>query len=514
MIMMKKRCIQVVPAAMAVMVLLSACAGTPAKTAAEDGLSLDEGIAQIARGLEDGLPAGTRVAVVNLESPSAYFSDYVLQELQGVLVSNQRLVVVERAKLELLRNEAQFQMSGEVDGETAVNMGKWLGAQFVVAGNLADLNGRYRFRFNATDVETAAQKVSPAATVRRDNDIAALLPAGTALAQVSDKADPALMTAYFNAGFAHYEAKRYTEAAADFTLALAVKKDDEASLRYRAYSYYYLKDYDRSITDMSRLIEMNPGNAGRYYHSRSAAYGKKGDMDRAIADCNEVLRLNPDEAGAYSNRGNAYDGKGEYDRAIADFNEAIRLNPNSTDAYSNRGMAYEHKREYDKAIADHTQAIRINPRNAVAYYNRGNAYYRKGEYNGALADYNEALRHNPDLPEAYVNRGLVYILKGEYDKAIADCTLAIRHNPDLPGAYAFRGVAYADKGEPDRAIADYTQAIRLNPNYVDAYDDRGDAYVMKEDYARARADWEKVLQLNPNHTYARRSLEQLRRDGH
>ena len=67
--------------------------------------------------------------------------------------------------------------------------------------------------------------------------------------------------AYFNAGMAHYEAKRYAEAAAEFSRALEVKADDGAALRYRGLSYYYLKDYDRSITDMSRLIRMRPDNA-------------------------------------------------------------------------------------------------------------------------------------------------------------------------------------------------------------------------------------------------------------
>jgi hypothetical protein len=40
---------------------------------------------------EAGLPEGTRVAAVNFESPSAYFSDYVLEELRGILTNNRRL---------------------------------------------------------------------------------------------------------------------------------------------------------------------------------------------------------------------------------------------------------------------------------------------------------------------------------------------------------------------------------------------------------------------------------------
>jgi tetratricopeptide (TPR) repeat protein len=460
---------------------LFSCA-TADRGAGGEGLSLDQGIARIAQGLEDGLPAGTRVAVVNLESPSAYFSDYVLQELQGVLINNQRLVVVERAGLELLRNEVQFQMSGEVDGETAVNMGKWLGAQFVVAGNLTDLGGRYRFRFNATDVETAAQKVSPAVTVGNDRTIAYMLPAGAAPppAQVPAKPDPALAAAYFNAGLAHYEAKRYTEAVADFTRALAVKKDDEASLRYRAYSYYLLKNYDGTITDVSRLIQMNPGNAESYYLARSDAYVKKGEYDKAIADCNEVLRVNPDYADAYDSRGVAYSDKGEYDKAIADFNEALRINPNYAETYNNRGVAYGKKGEYDKAVTDFTQALRLNR----------------------------------NLAEAFSNRGFAYAKKGEHDRAIADHDQAIRLNPNIAGAYRSRGDTYYDKGEPDRAIADYSQAIRLDPNDAGVYVNRGNNYAGKGDFARARADWEKALQLDPANAGARYNLERLRGMGY
>jgi hypothetical protein len=134
-------------------------------------------LAQIARSIEAGLPAGTRIAAVNFESPSARFSDYVLEELQGALVNNRKLVVTECSKLELLRNEISFQMSGEVSDESATSLGKWVGAQALITGSLTDIGGgNYRCRFNAIDVETAVQKVSPAVTIARDNTIAFMLP--------------------------------------------------------------------------------------------------------------------------------------------------------------------------------------------------------------------------------------------------------------------------------------------------------------------------------------------------
>jgi tetratricopeptide (TPR) repeat protein len=398
-------------------------------------LSLDEGIAQIARGLEEGLPQGRRIAVVNFESPSAKFSDHVLEELQGYLVNGKKLVVTERSKLELLRNELSFQMSGEVSDESAVYIGHSLGAEVIVTGILTDLNGQDRIRFNAIDIETAVRQLSPAVTIGNDRTIAYMLPAVAAPppAQVPSKPDPALAVAYFNTGFAHYEAGRYAEAVVDFTRALEVNKDDEASLRYRAYSYYYLKDYDGTITDMSRLIAMNPGNEESYL-TRSAAYDGKGEYNRAIADCNEALRLNPNYAAAYNNRGFAYNGKGEHDRAIADYNQALRLNSNYADAYYNRGIAYYYKGEHDRAIADYTQTLRLNPNLAQAYVNRGVAYGDKGEYDRAIADYDQALRLNPNYADAYLNRGNAYYYKGDYAHARADWEKALQLNPNNANA--------------------------------------------------------------------------------
>jgi hypothetical protein len=97
-------------AAAVLLAALAGCAGTPEAVVEEsgEGLSLEEGIAQIAEKIEAGLPAGHRVAVVNFQSPSAYFSDYVLEELQGILVNHKKLVVTERSKLELLREEADM----------------------------------------------------------------------------------------------------------------------------------------------------------------------------------------------------------------------------------------------------------------------------------------------------------------------------------------------------------------------------------------------------------------------
>jgi hypothetical protein len=108
--------------AAATLIALPGYAETSAPLA--NGISLDEGLAQIARELEAGLPPESRIAVVNFNSPSARFSDYVLEELQGILTNGRTLIVVERSNLELLRNTVAFQMAGSMTDEDTASLGK------------------------------------------------------------------------------------------------------------------------------------------------------------------------------------------------------------------------------------------------------------------------------------------------------------------------------------------------------------------------------------------------------
>jgi tetratricopeptide (TPR) repeat protein len=95
----------------------------------------------------------------------------------------------------------------------------------------------------------------------------------------------------------------------DFTRALEVQADDEASLRYRAWSYSNLKDDDGVIADMSRLIQMQLDNV-EYYLIRLISYFIKEEWDKVIEDCNTALRLNGAEkrwqTAAYLDRGEAW----------------------------------------------------------------------------------------------------------------------------------------------------------------------------------------------------------------
>jgi hypothetical protein len=121
------------------------------------------------------LESGTKVAVLNFSAFPAV-ANYVIEELTVFLVDNGSLTVVDRSELELLREEMNFQYSGEVSDESALSIGKKLGAQTVISGSLTPLGKMWRMRIRALEVETAKVQGIRTYTLRKDAVLAGLIP--------------------------------------------------------------------------------------------------------------------------------------------------------------------------------------------------------------------------------------------------------------------------------------------------------------------------------------------------
>ncbi|MCL2601074.1 MAG: hypothetical protein FWD88_07835, partial [Treponema sp.] len=131
------------------------------------GLSLLEAIERIAENLASGLPAGTRLAVVAFESESARLSDFIMDELAAALLGY-GVEVADRQNLELISGELDFQMTGAVSDQTALSVGRFLGAQIVVTGQFLNLGNVRRLSANAINVETATRASAPRVDVVDD----------------------------------------------------------------------------------------------------------------------------------------------------------------------------------------------------------------------------------------------------------------------------------------------------------------------------------------------------------
>jgi len=124
-----------------------------AKTAAID--ELDVAIRDASDCLNDNIPKGSKIVILNIESSFANLSEYIIDELIANAIKDKNFSVVDRRQLEAIQAEQKFQMSGAVDDKDALAIGRFFGAQTIVSGAMREMGGRYRMTARALAVQTA-----------------------------------------------------------------------------------------------------------------------------------------------------------------------------------------------------------------------------------------------------------------------------------------------------------------------------------------------------------------------
>jgi hypothetical protein len=97
----------------------------------------------------------TTIAVVSVASQDIESANFVVDELAYIIVSTGNFKVVDRKSLDAIRSEQNFQTSGDVDDDSAVSIGKLLGANIVITGSISGVDSTRRLRLKALDVMTA-----------------------------------------------------------------------------------------------------------------------------------------------------------------------------------------------------------------------------------------------------------------------------------------------------------------------------------------------------------------------
>ena len=139
--------------------------------------SLDDAIRNAAENLSLNFETGTRIAVVSIWAGSDRMSGYLIDGTIDALVEAGRFAVVSRDEVELalVRGELDFNMSAEVDDETAQFIGRFFDAQVIATGALEPHGNAFRLRMRAIEVETAVIRGTHTETVRNDRAVRYLL---------------------------------------------------------------------------------------------------------------------------------------------------------------------------------------------------------------------------------------------------------------------------------------------------------------------------------------------------
>ncbi|MCL2193818.1 MAG: penicillin-binding protein activator LpoB [Treponema sp.] len=102
---------------------------------------------------------------------------YLIGGIIEAFVRTGRFAVVSRDEMELalVRGELDFNMSAEVDDQTAQLIGRFLGAQLIATGAFESHGDTFRLRLRAIEVETAVIRGTHTETVRNGRTVRYLL---------------------------------------------------------------------------------------------------------------------------------------------------------------------------------------------------------------------------------------------------------------------------------------------------------------------------------------------------
>jgi hypothetical protein len=133
-------------------------AAQPASVLSNLHESMDDAIAKastsVIKQLRKNQPEGVIIAIMDIDSDDKNISSAALDEVQFHFVSTPHFKVMERKKLDAIRQEQQFQEGDDVDKETRVESNKLAGASVVIAGDITPVGNKKRFSIKAMSVGT------------------------------------------------------------------------------------------------------------------------------------------------------------------------------------------------------------------------------------------------------------------------------------------------------------------------------------------------------------------------
>ena len=392
------------------------------------------------------------------------------------------LTVIGRARVyDALRNLAS---SANLDESLAIDIGRRLGATWVVVGGFQKIGELVRITANFVDVATGAVRQ----TVKVDGRVADiftlqdkivyelsqglnLVLRGTEVAEI-ERRETKSVEAYesFARGMMNLRlASRDSIERAIAAFEHATRKDPEYALAWAALGgAYSLKGSFLSVRDLiedaieieRRALSIDPDLADA--HSwLGAALLSLGRTDDAIAAIREAIRLEPDNGQAHQALARAYwVGRGDFAAAIPEFEKAIELNPDAGYSYLQLALLLAWEGQYARAEEVSRRAVELQDQ-----YISGNAGLQVVGANGRL--------------------GYVYYLQGRYDDAIREYE---------------RGLSFV--GSSDHALKDRT-AIELNIKMGAAYHRLGRPVEATRHFDRARKLFDSLIAKGADDPFTR-----------
>ncbi|MDA1017570.1 MAG: tetratricopeptide repeat protein [Planctomycetota bacterium] len=224
------------------------------------------------------------------------------------------------------------------------------------------------------------------------------------------KINPEYVNPYNNRGLVNFQDENFTAAAADFSEAIKRNPYDVKYFEHRRQSYLKLEDAAKAKLDSERISwlqqlatltrkAVSAPNELAPFVARGDFLARAQEWDRAITDYSRLIALAPTNPNGYARRAAAWLQKGDFDKAIADCTKVIddESIETTTEAHSIRGDAFVGIKRFADAVADYEKAKRFDTKAAQAYHMYALTLKEKGEDSAATRYFQQALAMDPNL---------------------------------------------------------------------------------------------------------------------
>ena len=383
---------------------------------------------RVAAGLPSALAAIERsVAVMTFsnitrEPADDWIGSGIAETVSSDLKNIHGLTLIGRARVfDALRN---LSSGAHLDESLAIDVGRRLGATWVVVGGFQRLGELVRITANFVDVGTGEVR----RTVKVDGRIGDIF-------ALQDK-----IVFELSQG-----------------LNLALRGTEIADIEKRE----------------TRSVEAYESYARGMMNLRLAS---RDSIERAISAFEDAIRQDQEYAMAWAALGGAYSLKGSFlsiddlvRKAVEMERRAVAIDPELADAHMWLGTALLNLGQVDDAIVSIEAAIKLEPENGQAYQAMGRAYWAgKGNFAAAIPAFRKAIELNPEAGYSYLQLGLLLAWEGKYEEAEAICRRAVELQDQyisgnaglqVVGANARLGYVFYLQGRYDEAIREYERGL-------------------------------------------------------
>ncbi|MEW6322797.1 MAG: protein kinase [Acidobacteriota bacterium] len=397
----------------------------------------------------------------------------IAETLTADLRHVRNLTVIPREQIfDQLRNVAAS--AAGLDERQAIDIGRRVGAWWVLTGGYQHLGSRLRVTANL--VEVAVGRL--VTTVKLDGAVEELFDLQDSLVK---------------------QVAAALQLGVDSAIAGREPRAEPASLEaYEAYSRGMLnlrmagrESFERAISLFERAIQLD-GSYAEAYAGLGAALQLKASF-LSLPDLNE--------------------------KSIAMLHKALAIKPTLVEAQVRLGQSLVTRHDTDEGVRLLEDAVRREPRSAQAHGTLGRAYWLgQGRVDAAIRELETAVALNPESGYAHLQLALLYAMSGRLDEAgrAAQAAVALQEQAMsgtqgllVVGAHTRLGYVHYLAGRYDEALAEYRREleflsatdhvlrertlIEINQKLGAAHLRRGDANAAEQHFARAQSAFEARL---------------------